>query len=135
MARVSYFQGAETLEDIRVKLIDHLREIDPKSGRFETMIDQYQKACVKIGDNHKSRKGKIYEKRVAIAPSAFASVVQRILALDGVEIRNEGTWFWVSGNTKAHKDELGKINKDLNGKATLRYSGKREAWWFEDKTA
>lgn len=135
MANVSYFKGVQTLEDIRVKLIENLKELDSDSGKFQTMMEQYNKAWLKVGENHKSRKGKIYAKRIdSISPKDFASMMQRILAMDGVEIKNEGTWFWVSGNTEAHKKELGAINREiLKGKGTMRYSGKRQAWWYEDR--
>lgn len=133
MARVNYFKGVETLEDVRATLIEKLQELDPKSGRWDTMFTQYLRACDTVGAKHKSRKGKIYEGHVAISPGQFAILAQKILGMEGVNLKVEGTWVWIYGNTKANKQQLGELGRQIAGTGKLTYSGKRQAWWFEDK--
>lgn len=134
MARVNYFKGAETLEDVREKLIQHLQEIDPKSGKFETMVRQYLASCEENGKKHKNKYGKLYEGKseVKISPEDFRSLMTKILAMKGVKIAIEGRWIWASGDTKKYSKELSELNKSLGGTGTLMYSGKRQAWYFKD---
>lgn len=136
MARTSYFKGVECLEDVREKLIENLRSLDPKSQRFETMIEQYQKSCVKLCDKRKSKAGKIYDskKRVAIPPKEFASLMHKILSLDGITSYRDGAWMWFKGETKKHSKELAAIGKELreNGYGSLKFSDKRKEWYFKD---
>lgn len=45
-------------------------------------------------------------------------------ALEGISIELVGSWYWISGETKKHKDTI---------KATgARYSAKREKWYYYD---
>jgi hypothetical protein len=137
MARVNYFKGAETLEDVRMMLIEKLREIDPNSKRLETLNDQFQRACVTYGDKHRSKKGKIYAtgKYAKISPAAFSKLVGKIAKMEGVTCYVEGSWIWIKGNTKTYRKELAELGREIAGTGSLRYSGKREEWWYEDKTA
>ena len=47
-----------------------------------------------------------------------------VLSLDGLEIEVCGAWVWVTGETKEHKDALGK-----NG-AGFKWAKKKKAWYF-----
>ena len=132
MANVAYFKGATTLEDARMMAIHHMQEQNLNPQRFETMTEQFRKALLKVGDFHKY-KSRVYKKRIdSISPAQFLNMMSRIVAMDGLKIENDGTWFWISGNTKAHKEELAEIGREVKGKAVLAYSGKRQAWYYKD---
>ena len=36
----------------------------------------------------------------------FRAIIEALLHMDGVEVELCGRWLWISGNTKAHKEEL-----------------------------
>lgn len=124
MANTAYFKNVETLEDVRVRLIEHLQKINPKSGKFETMIKQYEKACEKVGDVHANQKGEKYKNSVSTSPEDFAKLVIKIMAMQGVSLERVGTWFWASGNTKAYKSEL----KELG----FWWNKQRSVWQWHD---
>jgi len=46
--------------------------------------------------------------------------------LDGLEIKLDGTWMWVSGDTYKHKNKIKSFG--------FRWGGKRKAWYLVDKT-
>ena len=52
--------------------------------------------------------------------------LNKIITLDGIIIEVCGSWIWVSGETKKHKDSLGSAN--------FIYSGKKVMWYFRPKS-
>ncbi|OEF63552.1 molecular chaperone DnaJ [Vibrio cyclitrophicus 1F175] len=53
-------------------------------------------------------------------------VLNRLFGLEGIEIEVCGNWVWVTGETKAHKDVLGR--KD--GGIGCYFSRKKSAWYY-----
>ena len=51
------------------------------------------------------------------------------LRLEGVEVLLIGTWIWITGDTKPHRDKLGKGTNDKPG-AKCRWHSKRQAWYW-----
>ena len=127
MANVRYFKNVATLEDVRVRLIQHLHEVDPKSRRFKTVISQYEKAYEEFRSAHVKKNGEPYIERASTEPDEFLNIIINIMMMDGVNLERVGTWFWASGNTKTYKAELKKLgfwwNKD------------RLVWQWHDKNA
>lgn len=52
----------------------------------------------------------------------FASVLNILFGLGGIEIELCGTWLWITGSTYAHKDAI--------KAAGCRWSSKKKAWYF-----
>ena len=52
------------------------------------------------------------------------SALNVVVDLPGVHVEVCGSWIWVTGDTKPHKEALGK-----NG-AGFHYAGKKKAWYF-----
>lgn len=50
------------------------------------------------------------------------TVIKEVTEMQGVELKQSGTWYWASGNTKAFKEKL----KELS----FRFSRKRCAWYY-----
>ena len=132
MANVAYFKGCETLAEIRERLISHIKTMEPGTAKFDTMSEQYRKACAKYGNVHKSRRGKTYNEIVKMPPITFAAMMKVILDMEGLEVYCEGDWVWVKGETKAHKEELGALGRQIAGKGKLTFSNKRQQWYYKD---
>lgn len=56
------------------------------------------------------------------APEEFRNIIDYLMKLDGLEIELCGSWLWIGGNTKAHKDEL--------KKAGCRWSNNKKLWYW-----
>ena len=127
MANVNYFKNVETLEDVRVRLIQNLQNIDPKSRSFKTMVGQYEKAYAKHIADHINKKGEPYKENVETPSEEFLNIILTIMMMDGVTLERVGTWFWASGNTKSYKTELKKLG--------FWWNQKRAVWQWHDKKA
>lgn len=67
-------------------------------------------------------------RRVEEMPDEFRAVIERLLSISDIIIELCGSWVWVSGETKAHKDEL--------KAAGCRWAAKKAMWyWRCDKDA
>ncbi len=49
-------------------------------------------------------------------------IIEKLIHMDGIEIEICGSWVWVTGNTRAHKDELKAL--------AFRWSSNKAAWYF-----
>lgn len=59
------------------------------------------------------------------AEKKVAEALQKIIALDGLEIEIVGVWLWVGGNTKQHKEAL--------KEAGFYWFNKKKMWAFAGK--
>lgn len=57
--------------------------------------------------------------------NVYSEVLSKIINLKGIVIELIGAWLWVSGDTKAHKNEL--------KEAGFWYAPKKQMWYFRPK--
>lgn len=100
-----------------------------RGGDTATMQDlnnQYQEALVRCdGQTTKGTDGKphTYHYNEEIEQAIIDKISELIgLKLDGIEIWLIGTWVWVGGDTKPHKEAL--------KAAKCRWHSKRQKWYF-----
>ena len=55
----------------------------------------------------------------------FRDIIDYLLKLDGLEVELCGSWLWIGGNTKAHKDQL--------KAAGCRWSNNKKLWYWHHK--
>ena len=55
-------------------------------------------------------------------PEEFRKIIDALLRLDGVEVELCGSWLWIGGNTRAHKDDL--------KAAGCRWSSGKKLWYW-----
>lgn len=55
---------------------------------------------------------------------AFRAIIDKLIAIDGIDIEIIGTWVWVSGNTYATKDKLKEIG--------LKFSNNKKSWYWHE---
>jgi len=58
--------------------------------------------------------------------SNFAQAIQALSFLDGIQISIVGSWIWIAGNTKEHKESIKKFADDFNFK--YKWNFKRNIW-------
>lgn len=66
------------------------------------------------------------QKQAADYGDLLNKIINELLKLDGLIIEVTGVWVWVTGDTKKHKDKLGKKDNGLG----LFYSKTKQAWYF-----
>ena len=55
-------------------------------------------------------------------PEEFREIIEALLRMDGVEVELCGSWLWIGGNTRAHKDAL--------KAAGCRWSSSKKLWYW-----
>ena len=55
-------------------------------------------------------------------PEEFREIIEALLRMDGVEVELCGSWLWIGGNTRAHKDDL--------KAAGCRWSSGKKLWYW-----
>ena len=124
-----YFENCETLEDVKQMYKKLARELHPDcnplrdtTAEFQEMQRQYEEAWKTCGSTHKTADGKTYTKETAETPEEYANIIAALLHLSGLMIELCGSWLWVTGNTKEHKDALKALG--------FRYSSNKYAWYY-----
>lgn len=58
-------------------------------------------------------------------PEEFMDIINALLHLDGLEVELCGSWIWISGNTKEHKEALKAIG--------CRWASKKKLWYWRSE--
>lgn len=78
---------------------------------------------------HQSASGAVYTDDSQDVPddvtTEFADIISQLVNMEGLEIEICGSWLWVGGNTKEHKDSL----KGMG----MRWASKKRRWYKAPK--
>ena len=123
---MKYFTNCKTAEDVKKQYRENARKYHPDLGgdpeQFKEMHAEYEQIFNRLKNTHKNAEGKTYEKATDETPEQFASIINALIRLKGIEVEICGSWIWVSGNTREHKDIL----KDLH----FKWANRKQAWYF-----
>lgn len=123
----SYFENVTTAEELKKAFHEWVKKLHPDNGgdieAFKAMKAEYERlAKSKIWNTHKTMDGKTYEKQNAQAPEEFADMIEKLFRFENITIEILGSWIWVTGDTKAIKEQL----KELG----FLFSSKKAAWFY-----
>lgn len=129
MMNKRYFEQCETLEDVKQVFKKLARELHPDcnpgkdtTADFQDMQKQYEEAFANLKNYHRNSKGETYTKETDEVPADFANMIFALLHYPGLVIELCGSWLWVSGNTKAVKEELKALG--------FKWSANKAAWYY-----
>jgi hypothetical protein len=120
-----FFESYKTLDEVKTLYRTIAKEHHPdKGGDIETMQainSQYTLKCESIikGSNLFTPEEADTE---LLNTEKYKEALQAIIFLDGLNIELVGTWIWVTGETRKHKDVL--------KKALFCFAPKKVAWYF-----
>ena len=124
-----FFSDCVTLEDVKQLYKKLARELHPDcnpgkntTAAFQDMQRQYNEAFQRCKNIHVNKDGEQYTKETTETPEQYAAIINALLKCDGLMIELCGSWLWITGNTKEHKDIL----KELN----FRWSKNKSAWYL-----
>lgn len=108
-----FFKNIETLEELKAQYRALAIKNHPdRGGDVEVMKainNEYDDLFKRVKDIHKNAKGETYTKENAETPEQFRDIIDALLRMQGVDVEVIGCFIWVSGNTKAYKDEIKKL--------------------------
>ena len=127
----TYFKDCKTAEELKAAYRRQAIRLHPDNGGNEEAFKEMQAEFAKMFDrlknihvNHET--GETYEKKGDNATTEtaeeFMNIINVVLGLDGVDIELCGSWLWVSGDTKPHKDVLKQLG--------FRWSSNKKMWYY-----
>ena len=107
---MKYFANIKTLEELKKEYKRLALENHPdRGGDVEVMKAinaEYDIMFNKVKDIHINAKGETYTKENTETPSEFKDIIDKLIRMEGLEIEIIGCFIWLSGNTRAHKDNI-----------------------------
>lgn len=125
---MKWFNNPQTLEELKKQYKRLAMEHHPdRGGTTEDMQQinaEYERLFARLKDTHQTKDGEFYTSRTATTETAdeFMDVIDRLIHMDGVVIEVCGSWLWLTGNTKAYKEEIKALS--------FRWSSNKSAWYF-----
>lgn len=123
-----YFTNCRTAEDLKKAYRKIAAALHPDNNpgkdttkEFQEMQAEFEKAFDRLKNIHVNKDGETYEKETTETAAEFMDLINKLLRL-GVEVELCGSWIWLTGNTKAVKDELKAIG--------FKWSRNKSAWYF-----
>lgn len=105
---INYFINVNTLSELKKQYHTLALKFHPDCGgsdekmkelnlAYETRFEQLKKQYNATASE---------EKQTTEAPEEFVDIINCLLRLNGLEIELCGSWLWIGGNTKEHKEKL-----------------------------
>lgn len=119
-----YFQNCRSLDELkkeyrRLTLINH----PDRGGDVETMKQiniEYEQRHEELKNHWNATHDE--EHQTTETPEEFRDILEKLLKLDGLDIELCGSWLWIGGDTRRHKEEL--------KAAGCRWSNNKKLWYW-----
>ena len=122
---INYFKDCKSIEEVketyRRLALKHHPDAGGDNDTMRIINLQYDEMKDKKFEGINFKTGEKYE--TTFNPfDGFRDIIDKLIRVKGIEIEVCGTWIWVSGDTKPHKDTLSNIG--------LKYSANKTAWYW-----
>lgn len=91
---------------------------------MQEINNEYDILFVKLKDIHTTAEGNTYRasRGTTETPEEFKNIINALINLEGINIELCGSWLWLTGNTREHKEVL----KGLH----FKWSKSKCAWYY-----
>ena len=121
---MKYFVNCKTLDELkreyrRLAMIHH----PDVGGDVETMQDinaEYDELHEVLKKAHNQQADEFHQ--TTETAEEFREIIEKLLRMHGLEVELCGSWLWIGGNTREHKDEL--------KAAGCRWSSNKKLWYW-----
>lgn len=121
---MKFFTNCKSLEDLKAEYRRLVKIHHPdRGGDTETMKqvnNDYSAAFERLKAQHNETHDA--EHQTTETPEEFMEIIDKLLKLDGLDIELCGSWLWIGGNTRYHKDAL--------KAAGCRWSNNKKLWYW-----
>ena len=115
---MKYFNGIETLEELKRAYRKLCVKHHPDNGGSVETMAEINAEYTKIFESLKNTSSHTTTEM----PEDYINIINKIIHIVGIEIEICGSWIWLSGETKAHKELL----KELK----FRWAPKKKMWYW-----
>jgi curved DNA-binding protein CbpA len=122
---MKWFTDVTCIEDLKAQYKKLIFKYHPDHGgdtaQTAEIIDEYKELYKRFKDIHKNAQGETYKKTSTETPEEFIVLVNSLLTMQGIKIDIVGSFVWVYGDTKQHKDALKALG--------FRWAPKKKMWY------
>lgn len=120
-----WFHRVTTLEELKQQyrklIVKHHPDLGGRTEDCQEINAEYDAVFRRVSSQHTAMDGSVYEKDTDERPEQFRDLIVAVLRM-GLDCEVCGSWVWVGGDTKPHREEL----RDLG----MRWSAKKRMWYF-----
>lgn len=121
-ANMNYFTHCKTLDDLKAEYRRLAKQNHPDLGESTEEMQRINAAYAEAFDRLQKQHNASHDEwhQSTEAPEDFINIVDELVKLDGLEVELCGSWLWIGGNTREHKEKL----KSLG----CRWCSKKKLW-------
>lgn len=121
---MKYFANIKTLDELKAQYRRLAMQYHPDRGGSTEIMQQinseYERLHETLKTQHNAEADEYHQTTETAAE--FIEIINALIKLSGLVVELCGSWLWIGGETKAHKDEL----KTLG----CRWSQKKGLWYW-----
>ena len=121
---MKYFTNCKSLDELKAEYRRLVKKFHPdRGGDAETMKainNEHDEVFELLKKQHNASADEFHQ--TTETPEEFREIIEKLIKLDGLEIELCGSWLWIGGNTKEHKDAL--------KAAGCKWSSNKKLWYW-----
>lgn len=119
---MNYFDHCADLNELKAEYrrlaLKYHPDLGGDTATMQAINAAYDRAFDRLKDAHNSAADADHQ--TTEAPHEYRDIISALLRMDGLIVELCGSWLWITGNTRAHKDALKALG--------CRWSKSKSAW-------